>query len=289
MPGLGGVSGAGRGSAGDEADAGGSSAGDSGAGGSSGAMGECCSDGDCLCHGPVPPELTSAMGPFTTETFTIATGTVHYPTDADPPFAAIALCGGFLNTGPEMEEWGPFFASYGIVTIITTTGAADLPDLRAQKLLASIDEIEAENTKSGSPLNGKLAGRYGTSGYSMGGGGTTLASVSDPTLRSSLGLAPWAPTGQNVDVPTLLLCGASDTVAPCDMAEGAYTGIDASVPKMMMTIPATTHFDWFGPEDAGGGMSGETALAFEKVYLEGDERWTPLLKQARGTVATNIQ
>jgi hypothetical protein len=280
VPGLGGVSGAGRGAAGD---AGGSSA------GGSGAMGECCSDGDCLCHGPVPPELTSAPGPFMTTTFTVATGTVHYPTDADPPFAAVALCGGFLNTGPEMEAWGPFFASYGIVTVITTTGAADFPDLRAQKLLASIDALETENTKSGSPLNGKLAGRYGTSGYSMGGGGTTLASVSDPTLRSSLGLAPWEPTGENVNVPTLLLCGASDTVAPCSMAESAYTGIDASVPKMMMTIPATAHLEWFGPKDAGDGMSGETALAFEKVYLEGDERWKPLLMQARGTVATNIQ
>ena len=62
-----------------------------------------------------------------------------------------------------------------------------------------IDAIASENTKSGSPLNGKLAGRYGTSGYSMGGGGTTLASVSEPTLRSSLGLAPWEPTGENVD------------------------------------------------------------------------------------------
>ena len=32
-----------------------------------------------------------------------------------------------------------------------------------------------ENTKNGSPLFGKLSGRYGTSGFSMGGGGTTYA------------------------------------------------------------------------------------------------------------------
>lgn len=251
--------------------------------------GTCCASGDCLCHGPDPTELTSANGPFHTTTFTISTGTVHYPTDAEPPFAAVALCGGFLNTGPEMAPWGPFYASHGIVTIITTTTGADLPDLRATKLLASIAAIEAENRRSGSPLNGKLAGRYGTSGYSMGGGGTTIASVSDPTLRSSVGLAPWAPTGTNVTVPTLLLCGAIDATAPCTMAEGAYTGIADSTPKMMVTVPATDHFGWFGPTDAGGGISGETALAFQKVFLEGDERWLPLLLQSRGTTIMNLQ
>jgi pimeloyl-ACP methyl ester carboxylesterase len=263
-------------------------AGSAAVGGSKG-TGECCADGNCLCHGPEPTGLTSKSGPYKTTTFTISTGTVHYPTNAEPPFAGVAVCGGFLNTGPEMAPWGPFYASYGIVTVITTTTGADLPDLRATKLLASIKELDAENTKSGSPLNGKLAGRYGTSGYSMGGGGTTIASGQQPTLRTSVGLAPWAPTGANVTVPTLLLCGASDTVAPCSMAQGAYTAIAASTPKMMVTIPSTTHFDWFGPTDAGGGISGEAALAFQKVYLEGDERWKPLLSKVRGEVATNIQ
>jgi dienelactone hydrolase len=242
-----------------------------------------------LCRGPDPTGLTSAGGPFQTTTFSVSTGTVHYPTDAEPPFAAVALCGGFLNTGPEMAAWGTFYASHGIVTIITTTTGADLPDLRATKLLASIATLKAENTRSGSPLNGAMAGRYGTSGYSMGGGGTTLASVTDPTLKSSVGLAPWQPTGESVGVPTLLLCGEADGTAPCSMSESAYAGIDAAIPKMMVTIPDAAHLAWFGPTDAGGGVSGETALAFQKVFLEGDERWRPFLLKSRGAVATNIQ
>ena len=252
--------------------------------------GTCCSDGDCLCHGPDPTGLTSSNGPFNTASYTISTGTVYYPTDAEPPFAGVALCGGFLNTGPEMETWGPFYASYGIVTVITTTTGADFPDVRATKLLAAVDELKGENGKAGSPLSGKLAGRYGTSGYSMGGGGTTIASGQAPTLRTSVGLAPWGPDGNGVQVPTLLLCGDADTVAPCTQAQGAYTNIPNTTPKMMMSIPGTTHFNWFSPTDAGGGMSGETALAFQKVYLEGDERWKPFLLQGRGSaVTTNIQ
>ena len=61
-------------------------------------------------------------------------------------------------------------------------------------------------------------------------------------------------------------------------------------PKMMVTVSGASHLDWFGPTHAGMGVSGETALAFQKVYLEGDERWKPLLlEQAGGTVVTNIE
>lgn len=261
-------------------------------GGSGGTVltgGACCADGNCLCHGPDPTGLTSATGPFATTQYTGSTGTIYYPTDADPPFAGVALCGGFLNTGPEMAAWGPFYASYGIVTVITTTTGADLPDVRGTKLLASIDELKAENANASSPLYGQMAGRYGTSGYSMGGGGTTLATATDKTLNTSVGLAPWAPNGTGVQTPTLLLCGDADTVAPCGSnAQVAYGQIPESTPKMMMVIPGATHFNWFDPKDAGGGMSGETALAFQKVYLEGDERWKPILLQSRGTVTTNI-
>lgn len=253
--------------------------------------GECCDDGNCLCHGPAPTKLTAEAGPFKTANYTISTGTVHYPTDAEPPYAAVALCGGFTNSGPEMADWGPMYASHGIVTVITTTGPLDDPGTRAMKLLATIAELKKENDKSGGQLQGKLAGRYGTSGYSMGGGGTTMASGDDPTLKTSIGLAAWGGTGQKVKVPTLLLCGSSDTVAPCNMSSPVYSAIAEPTPKMMIEIPNTTHFNWFGPLDAGMGTSGKYALAFQKVYLEGDERWKPLLltKPTSGTMMTNIK
>jgi len=251
--------------------------------------GACCADGNCLCHGDAPSALTSDAGPYQTASFTISTGEVYYPTDAEPPFAVVALCAGFLNTGPEMVNWGPFYASHGIVTVITTTTGADLPDVRGAKLLAALDDVKAEAGMAGNALNGKLSDRLGTSGYSMGGGGTTIASGSQPTLKTSVGLAPWGPIGEGVQVPTLLLCGDADVVAPCDMAQGAYDGIPAATPKMLRVISGATHFNWFGPKDGDGGTSGATALAFQKVYLEGDTRWLPLLKGLGASVQTNIQ
>jgi hypothetical protein len=73
------------------------------------------------------------------------------------------------------------------------------------------------------------------------------------------------------------------------MSQSAYNGIPQSTPKMMTTISGASHLAWFGPTNAGGGISGETALAFQKVFLAGDERWRPLLLQSRGTKTTNIQ
>jgi dienelactone hydrolase len=263
-----------------------------GTGGTGSAMptGACCDDGDCLCHGPDPSGLTSRAGPFDVDSYRISTGTVYYPTDAEPPFAGVALCGGFLNTGPEMADWGPFYASHGIVTVIVSTLGSDQPSTRARKLLAAVEELDGENTSSGSPLEGMLAGRYGTSGYSMGGGGTIQASDDNPELLTSVGLAAWTSgtSGRGVTVPTLLLCGSSDGTAPCSMSSGVYRDIPSSTPKMQVTIGGATHFSWFGPTGAGGGESGEVALAFQKVFLEGDERWRPLLTGASST-QTNIQ
>jgi predicted small lipoprotein YifL/pimeloyl-ACP methyl ester carboxylesterase len=279
----------GGGDAGDGGSAGGAEAGSDGGG--SDLKGECCADGNCLCHGPAPTALTSAKGPFKTASIDGMTGKIHYPTDAQPPFAAVALCGGFLNSGPEMDSWGPFYASYGIVTIITGTLPTDFPEIRADHLLNSIKELEAKNKESGSPLFGKLSGRYGTSGYSMGGGGTTHASTRNKSLKTSVGLAAWSPVGAGITVPTLLLCGSSDGTAPCSQSQGSYRGIPEATPKMMVSISGATHFSWFGPTDAGGGVSGKYALAFQKVYLEGDERWKPILKMmaSGGTVTTNVK
>jgi hypothetical protein len=285
---------AGSGAAGMPA-AGAGAAGMGAAGSGTGMMlsGMCCPSGDCLCHGDVPSALTSATGKFKTQTLRVSTGTVHYPTDAEPPFAGVAVCGGFLNTGPEMDTWGSFYASYGIVTIITSTGASDQPAVRGDKLLGAIASLKAENMKAGSPLMGKMSGRYGTSGYSMGGGGTTIATGMDQTLKTSVGMAPYGGRATNVKTATLLFCGSSDTTAPCSMASGVFRDIAAPTPKMFVTLTGTGHLEWVGSYSGpGGGAAAKLALAFQKVFLEGDERWKPLLKMMpqgeQSTMSANI-
>ena len=143
-------------------------------------MGACCSDGDCLCHGPAPTALTSVAGPYKNDSYEIfGVGCVYYPTDAEPPLAAVTIADGFVGSGgcglTQTNEWGPLYASWGIVAMIVDTGAGDQPPTRGDALTGGIATFKMENTKMDSPLFGKLSGRYGTSGFSMGGGGTTYA------------------------------------------------------------------------------------------------------------------
>jgi hypothetical protein len=133
-----------------------------------------------------------------------------------------------------------------------------------------------------------MSGRYGTSGYSMGGGGTTIASSQDYSLDVSIGMAPWLPTGFLIQTPTLLMCGDADIVAGCDMAQDAYDEIPDTTPKLMVMLGVgVDHLDWFGP-DAAFGQGGAYGLAFAKVFLEGDQRWKAALLGLGGDVYTNI-
>jgi hypothetical protein len=251
--------------------------------------GSCCSDGDCICREEPPSALTSDDGPYAVESYAHDAGCIYYPTDAEPPFSAVAISDGFGGSGgcgrTQTDGWGPLYASHGIVAMIINTTGGDQPNVRGTKLTAGVEAFKAENENSSSPLHQKLAGRYGTSGFSMGGGGTSYASADDSSLKSSVAVMPWGPVRMGVEVPTLVICGSSDGIASCaSHGNGLYSGIGDSVPKMRVTVTS----GHVGQPTADGGKSGEYGLAFQKVFLDGDERWRPLLVAAESD-ETNIQ
>jgi len=257
-----------------------------GAGTGTTGAGACCQGGDCLCHGDPPAAPTEAAGPFKTAQYDITTaGCVFYPMDADPPFAAVTISDGFGGsggcTGAQTSQWGPLYASWGIVAMIIHTGASDEPNTRGMKLTAGIAAFKTENTKMGSPLMGKLSGRYGTSGFSMGGGGTTFSASADPTLKSNVAIMPWGPSTDVIKVPSLFIFGSSDTLAGT-MGMAPYSSIPSGVDKMIVTINS----GHAGQPTNGGGDSGKAGLAFQKVYLEGDDRWKPILLMLKATATT---
>jgi len=283
-----GLAAAGGGAAGSGA-AGMSSAG-AGGGGAVLAPGSCCKDGKCICRDDAPTALTAEAGKYKTESYSIqGVGCVYYPTDAEPPFSAVAISDGYGGSGgcgrTQTDQWGPLYASYGIVTMIVVTGSGDQPNQRGRALTEGIAAFKSENMKSGSPLYQKLAGRYGTSGFSMGGGGTSFASQADDTLLSSVAIMPWGPVRSGVEVPTLVICGASDNIASCaSHGTPLYQGIADSVPKMRVQVSG----GHAGQPTAGGRNSGKYGLAFTKAFLDGDERWLTLLKSAESE-SSNIK
>jgi hypothetical protein len=64
----------------------------------------------------------------------------------------------------------------------------------------------------------------------------------------------------------------------------AYRNVTDATPKMAVTINS----GHAGQPTSGGGASGKAGLAFQKVFLEGDERWRPILLMVDST-DTNIK
>lgn len=253
------------------------------------AQGTCCADHDCLCHSEPPDSLRAETGPHAVMQYALMnTGCVYYPAEAEPPFAAVAVADGFGGSGGcssvQTGEWGPLYASHGIVAVIIDTGTGDQPEARAEALTAAIAALKAEAENATSPLFGKLSDRYGASGFSMGGGGALFAAQADTSLRSSVAIMPWGAAAEGgSSVPTLVICGDSDGVAPCSAyGTKAYSNIDAAVPKMRVTVSDGHN----GQPSAGEGACGAYGLVFQKVFLDNDERWRPLLLSAAADDST---
>ena len=63
-------------------------------------------------------------------------------TNANPSFASIVIVPGFTASPSSVEEWGPFYASHGIVTVIIGTNSFfNFPEARSYSLLDALETI----------------------------------------------------------------------------------------------------------------------------------------------------
>jgi len=244
------------------------------------------------CDGITVESLTNP-GPFEVETLTEADGirngpnylgaTIYYPTNAMLPFASIAIVPGFTALPSSVQEWGPFYASHGIVTIIIGTNSIfDLPEARAFALLDALETIRQENTRVSSPLEGALnLDQLAVSGWSMGGGGAQRAAVLDNTIAGVVALCPYLTNPQlNHQSPVLIFSGENDTVAPPSQhADIHYNATPNTTDKVLFEIANGNHSVANTP-NGGGGSVGKIALAWLKLYVEGNDCYCPLLTDA---------
>lgn len=220
--------------------------------------------------------------------------TIFFPTDVDADLAGVVMCPGFTATQSSIAPWGPFFASHGVVLMTIDTNSVNDPvPVRARALLDALTSLKAEDARAGSPLAGKLsADKFGLAGWSMGGGGTWIAAAETPSLKTAVTLA-----GHNLSaggpriargsvVPTLMMNGAADTtiLGGRGQSSGAFDEIANDTPKMLYEMRGLGHFVWGTPR-TNGGASGRYMMAWQKVFLEGDEQFLAILRE-RGPNAT---
>ncbi len=238
-------------------------------------------------------ESLSNPGPFEVATLTEADGlrngpkylgaTVYYPTNATPPFMSIAIVPGFSALPSSVAEWGPFYASHGIVTIIIGTNSLfDLPEIRAVALLDALETMRQENTRSTSPLENKLdVDKFAVSGWSMGGGGAQRAAVLDNTVKGVVALCPWLTNPSlNHDSPVLIFSGQNDpTAPPAQHADIHYNVTPNTTDKLLFEFKNGNHSVANTP-NGGNGAAGKIAVSWLKLFVEKDDCYCPLLTES---------
>jgi len=212
--------------------------------------------------------------------------TLYYPINAPEPLASIVIVPGWGMPESTMQDWGPFFASWGIIamTIGTNNPSTDWPEDRAEALLDAIETIKQENDRIDSPVNGRIdLNSFAVSGWSMGGGGAQLAAVMEHTLKAVIALCPWLdnwvlePDDLNHSVPTLIFSGQYDVNAPPYLhANIHYNYTPSTTDKLLFEVEYGDHYVANGPY-GGSGHVGDRALKWINNYLLGDNSNCELL------------
>ena len=202
--------------------------------------------------------------------------TIYYPNNGVPPYSGIAIVPGYCGVELDIQDWGPFYASHGIIAITLGTNdpCADWPASRAMALLDAIETVKSENTRDASPLNGKVnVNSFAVSGWSMGGGGAQLAASLDPSLKAIIGLCPWLDLNgfENTDlihnVPVLIFTGQNDDIAnSAEYGYMHYQTTPASTEKLFFEMSNSGH-DAANSPDMSSGEAGIYALSWLKTYL----------------------
>ncbi|GIE89782.1 alpha/beta hydrolase family protein [Actinoplanes regularis] len=233
-------------------------------------------------RGPAPTtaSIEATSGPFATATTTVARtssfggGTIYYPTSTSAgTFGAVAIAPGYTNTQSAVSWLGPRIASQGfVVIVIDTLSVYDFPDSRGTQLLAALDYL----TGTSSVRTRIDATRLGVMGYSMGGGGTLAASKTRSSLQAAVPLAPWhsTKTWSTDQVPTLIIGGESDTVAPVSShAEAFYTSLPSTLDKAYMELNNATHSAPTSPNVTIAKYS----ISWLKRFIDNDTRYEQFL------------
>ncbi len=235
-------------------------------------------------RGPAPTaaSIRAVQGPFATTKTTVARnavsgfggGDISAPNDTSAgTFGAVAMAPGFTATRSSLAWLAPRIASQGFVVFnIDTLTTSDQPAQRGTELLAALDFL----TKNSS-VRGKIdASRLAVMGHSMGGGGTLEAAKSRPSLQAAVPLTPWDLNRNfaGATVPTLIIAGQADTIAPpAQFSIPFFTSISSNVDKGYLELAGASHF---APNIPNSTIA-EFSIAWLKRFVDNDTRFEQFL------------
>lgn len=206
-----------------------------------------------------------------------ASARMSYPCDlSEGTYPATTLTGGFTNTKEQVFWLADHLTSHGYIVItMTPTNYLSVPPTWRNAHMAGFVELEEENDRASSPIQGKVdLDNRNIMGYSMGGGGAIMAAEEMTEKPASvIALAPWL-GGYSIDYneitsPTMIIGASNDVVAV--NSEVYYPQLRSDIERGIAMIEDANHLDFIG---AGGDEEHKRirtlATAFLEVQLKDD-------------------
>ena len=228
---------------------------------------------------PTPASVAATTGAFATASVTVPRGNgfgggvIYYPTATNEgTFGAVAISPGLNGTWPGIAWLGPRLASQGFVVFgIETNNLGDSPTSRGTQLLAALDYL----TRSSSVRTRVDANRLAVAGHSMGGGGALDAALRRPSLKATIGNAPYLPSGNLAGdrVPTLVYAMQNDTLVPPSRLTTMYNTIPAATEKAYIEVTGAGH-NYIGQPST---TLARTMIPWLKIFLDNDSRYSQFL------------
>ena len=245
-------------------------------------------------------------GPFSVATITeqdgmrngpeYSGGIAYYPIDADGPLPIIVMVPGFVSPISSIEDWGPYLASHGVVTMFVNVNSIfDDPYERADALLDGLISIKLENDRTNSPLFNMLnVIDVAVGGWSMGGGGAQLAAQQDTSIKTVVALSAWLQNSNdsyNNNTPIIFFSGQFDNVASNNFHTNVfYNNTPNDIDKLLFEITWGNHNTVCSPYN-NEDMGLKTLYMIEK-YILNDETNCDLLIESPADASdfsTNIE
>lgn len=240
------------------------------------------------------------LGPYQIERYNdfptvpqFANADIYYPKShiQTQKFGGVAISPGFREKKENLSWWGELLASHGFAVLILDTNTLnDLPEIRAEALIAGVNVLRSEGTRNASPLSGKIEPEnMAVMGHSMGGGGALLAAqLYADQLKAAIPLTSWQPDGHfsKISIPTLAIAGEVDRIADSDIhAFPHYRSLPSNVAKMYIEIKNGNHFiantatgqNRLQPNIDVHDLVGRFGIAWLKLFLDEDESYRPLV------------
>jgi hypothetical protein len=221
--------------------------------------------------------------------------TIYFPLNSPVTnLSSVILVPGFMNFETTIQNWGPFLASHGIITMtIGTNALTDTHVQRRDALLDAITSLKNENQRLGSPLYGKIdTSSIAVGGFSKGGGGAQLVPSIDSSVKAVVALYPWLdnPVASDLShsVPVIIISGQLDIIAPPSLHADVHYNLTPNITeKLKYEIALASHDAISGPY-AGTGEVGIRVLSWLNTFLLGDTCYCPIIIEDASTSSSYI-